>query len=67
MMNTQDDLAIGSLLIAKEIYFYSTIIPAMESLEETEKVPNIDRIDGFPRYFGSRFSLNSSRTLNILE
>lgn len=43
---------------AKEIYFFSVIVPAFEHFEEMKNVPEIDRIDGFPRYFGSRFSLD---------
>lgn len=52
---------------AKEIYFYSVIVPAFEYFEEIKNVPEIDRIDGFPRYFGSRFSLDPSKSLNIPE
>lgn len=52
---------------AKEIYFFSVIVPAFEHFERIKNVPEIDRIDGFPRYFGSRFSLDPSKLLNILE
>lgn len=48
----------------KEIQFYSVIVPAIQHFEKIENVPKIERIDAFPRYFGSRLSLNSSKSFS---
>lgn len=48
----------------KETHFYTDIVPVFKHFEELENIPQIDRIDAFLRYFGSRLSLNPSKIVN---
>lgn len=45
------------LTFVKENRFYSDIIPAIKSFEETSHVPEEERIDAFMDCVGSRISL----------
>lgn len=68
MRNDLDlDLNSTFAMFEKEIQFYSTIVPAIEHFEEMENVPQIERINDFARYYGSRLSLNPSKTFKIIE
>lgn len=51
----------------KEINFLANVVPAIQRFEEIENVPQIERIKAFPRYFGSRLSLNSSKVASNLK
>lgn len=47
---------------AKEVHFYSDIIPALEEFEKISNIPETERFDAFGRYFCSRFLLNPGKS-----
>lgn len=48
-----------SMQFINEINFYSNIVPAIKRFEESVNMPEKEKIDAFPRYFGSRLSLDA--------
>lgn len=57
-MRLDRDIAFQSDIFMKEIHFYSDIIPAIEQFQKIVNMPEMEKIDAFVRYFGSRLSLN---------
>lgn len=66
-ISPKTDLDRSLTIFAKEIHFYSDIVPAIEKFEEIENVPQIERINAFAQCFGSRLSLNPSKVISSMK
>lgn len=56
------DIFQPALTFVKETHFYTDIIPAIQQFERDHNVPENEKIDAFFRCFGSRISLNPSKS-----
>lgn len=63
-IKSQENLDKSLSQFTKETHFYTDIVPVFKHFEELENIPQIDRIDAFLQYFGSRLSLNPSKSFN---